>query len=146
MFVGYPDNHADDVYRIFNIKTKQIIKSRDLVWLNLSYGNWKSKNNNQQPADDDDTSDTEALEEDASDLAEAEDATLDEAQIRKQNKALKQISKLKSWFNPDPSKFLEMQNSGREMIVETADFAFNMVDLVKDPESFDEAYTLTYLD
>ena len=26
------------------------------------------------------------------------------------------------------------------MIVETADFAFNMVDLVKDPESFDEAY------
>ena len=140
LFVGYPDNHADDVYRIFNIKTKQIIKSRDLVWLNLSYGNWKSKNNNQQPPDDDDTSDTEAMEKDASDLAEAEDATLDEAQIRKQNKALKQISKLKSWFNPDPSKFLEMQNSGREMIVETADFAFNMVDLVKDPESFEEAY------
>jgi hypothetical protein len=26
------------------------------------------------------------------------------------------------------------------MIVETADFVFNMVDLVKDPESFDEAY------
>jgi hypothetical protein len=51
----------------------------------------------------------EATTEDASDLAEAEDATLDEAQIRKQNKALKEISKLKSWFNPDPSKFLEMQ-------------------------------------
>jgi hypothetical protein len=33
LFVGYPDNHADDIYRIFNIKTKQIIKSRDLVWL-----------------------------------------------------------------------------------------------------------------
>jgi hypothetical protein len=33
-----------------------------------------------------------------------------------------------------------MQNSGREVIVKTADFAFNMVDLVKDPESFDEAY------
>jgi hypothetical protein len=49
LFVGYPDNHADDVYRIFNIKTKLIIKSRDLVWLNLSYSNWKLKNNNQQP-------------------------------------------------------------------------------------------------
>ena len=47
---------------------------------------------------------------------------------------------MKSWFNPDLSKFLEMQNSGREMIVETADFAFIMVDLVKYPESFDEAY------
>jgi hypothetical protein len=108
-----PDNHADDVYRIFSIKTKkQIIKSRDLVWLNLNYGNWKLKNNNQQPPDDDDTSDAEAMEEDANDLAQAADATLDEAEIRKQNKALKQISKLKSWFNPDPSKFLETQNSG----------------------------------
>jgi hypothetical protein len=38
LFVGYPGNHANDVYRLFNIKTKQIIKSRDLVWLNLSYG------------------------------------------------------------------------------------------------------------
>jgi hypothetical protein len=26
LFVGYPDNHANDVYRIFNIKTKQTIK------------------------------------------------------------------------------------------------------------------------
>jgi hypothetical protein len=58
LFVGYPDNHADDVYRIFNIKTKQIVKSRDLAWLNLSYGNWKSKYNNQQPQDDEDNSDT----------------------------------------------------------------------------------------
>jgi hypothetical protein len=39
LFVGYLDNHVDDVYRIFNIKTKQFIKSRDLVWLNLSHGN-----------------------------------------------------------------------------------------------------------
>jgi hypothetical protein len=106
----------------------------------LSYGNWKSKNNNQEPPDDDNTSDAEAMEEEASDLVESEDATLDEAQTRKQNKTLKQISKLKSWFNPDPSKFLKMQNSGREMIVETADLVFNMVDLVKDPESFHEAY------
>jgi hypothetical protein len=140
LFVGYPDNHANDVYRLFNIKTKQIIKSRDLVWLNLSYGYWnKLKNNNIQLQDDEDTSDTEATTEDASDLAETEDATLDEVQIRWQNKALKEISKLKGWFNPDQPKFFEMQNSGREMIVETADFAFNMVDLVKDPESFDEA-------
>ena len=79
------------------------------------------------------TLDAEELVEEANDLAQAEDATLNEAEIRKQNKALKQISKLKSWFNPDPSKFLETQNSGREMIVKTADFAFNLVDLVKDP-------------
>jgi hypothetical protein len=141
LFVGYPDNHAKDAYRIFNMKAKQIIKSRDLVWLNLSYENWNtSKNNNIQPQNNEDTSDTEATTEDPSDIAEAEDATLNEAQIRKKNKALNEISKLKYWCNPDPSKFLKMQNSGREMIFEKADFAFNMVDLVKGPESLDEAY------
>jgi hypothetical protein len=52
LFFGYPDNNANDAYRIFKIKTKQIIKSRDLVWLNLSYGNWNtSKNNYIQPQD-----------------------------------------------------------------------------------------------
>jgi hypothetical protein len=65
---------------MLNIKTKQIIKSRDLVWLNLSYGNWnKLKNNNIQPQDDEDTTNTEATTEDASDVAKPEDATLDDA-------------------------------------------------------------------
>ena len=46
LFVDYPQSHADDVYRIFNLRTTQIIKSRDLTWLNLRYANWnKSKNN-----------------------------------------------------------------------------------------------------
>jgi hypothetical protein len=77
LFVGYPDNHANDVYRIFNIKTKQIVNPSDLVWFHLSYGNWnKLKNNNIQPQA---PSDTEAMTEDASNLADAEDATLDEA-------------------------------------------------------------------
>jgi hypothetical protein len=40
LFVGYPEKHANDVYRIFNLKTKQVIKSRDLIWLNLNFGNW----------------------------------------------------------------------------------------------------------
>jgi hypothetical protein len=92
--------------------------------------------NSVQPQDNKDTLDTEAMTEDASDLAEIVNATLDEDQIRKQIKALTEISKLKSWFNPDPSKFLETQNSGREMIIKTADFALNMVDLVKDPGEF----------
>jgi hypothetical protein len=38
VFVGYAVSHADDVYRLLNSKTKSIIKSRDVVWLNESYG------------------------------------------------------------------------------------------------------------
>jgi hypothetical protein len=40
----------------------------------------------------------------------------------------------KTNFNPDMSKFIKIQNSGRDLIVERADFAFNLVDLVKDTE------------
>jgi hypothetical protein len=42
--VGYPVNHADDVYRVLNPKARHIIESRDVVWLGKSYGEWiKSK-------------------------------------------------------------------------------------------------------
>jgi hypothetical protein len=54
-------------------------------------------------------------------------------------KALKQISKLKSWFNPDPSRFMEVQDSGRDLVVESANFAFNSLHLVEEPKTFAEA-------
>jgi hypothetical protein len=31
VFVGYAVNHADDVYRLLNQKTKSIIESRDVL-------------------------------------------------------------------------------------------------------------------
>jgi phage terminase large subunit len=53
---------------------------------------------------------------------------------------LKQISKLKSWFNPDPSRCTEVQDSGRDLVVESADIALSTIDVVKEPKTFDEAY------
>ena len=69
---------------------------------------------------------------------ELSDKSVETAQNKK---ALKQISKLKSWFNPDPSRFMEVQDSGRELVVESANFAFNSLDLVvEEPKTFAEAY------
>jgi Reverse transcriptase (RNA-dependent DNA polymerase) len=65
------------------------------------------------------------------------DKTIETAQNKK---ALKQISKLKSWFNPDPSRFMEVQDFGRELVVESANFAFHSLDLVEEPKTFAEAY------
>jgi hypothetical protein len=31
MFVEYTHNHSDDVKRLFNIKTRQVMKSRNLI-------------------------------------------------------------------------------------------------------------------
>jgi hypothetical protein len=36
-FVGYPSNHANAIYRLLNLKTNHIIKSRDVIWLNKTY-------------------------------------------------------------------------------------------------------------
>jgi hypothetical protein len=35
---------------------------------------------------------------------------------------------------------MEMQDSGRELVVESANFAFNSLDLVEEPKTFAEAY------
>jgi hypothetical protein len=45
-FVGYLKSHANKVYRLLNLKASHIVKSRDIIWLNKSYGVWiKSKDN-----------------------------------------------------------------------------------------------------
>ena len=38
IWVGYADNHPTGTYRIFNPKTKRIILTRDVTFLNKSYG------------------------------------------------------------------------------------------------------------
>jgi hypothetical protein len=59
VYVGNAVNHADDVYRLLNPKTKSIIRSRDVVWLNKSYGAWiKSKNDTSVSDDSDNKIDT----------------------------------------------------------------------------------------
>ena len=69
-----------------------------------------------------------------------EEASTDGLEEKKYKEALKEASKLKRWFNLDPLKFIELQNLGRESVEERLDFAFSMVDLVKDPESFEDAF------
>ena len=87
-----------------------------------------------------DLSDSESPDVDAKYEAVPEEAPTDGIEAQTYRKALKEASKLKSWFNPDPLKFVELQNPGRESVEERADFAFSMVDLVKDPESFEDAF------
>ena len=45
MLVGCADDHSCDVYRFQNIRTKRIIMSRDVRWLNLIWKQYKKKSN-----------------------------------------------------------------------------------------------------
>jgi hypothetical protein len=42
MFVGYTEHHSRYVYRMLNLTTNSIINSRDIIWLNKTYGEWKN--------------------------------------------------------------------------------------------------------
>ena len=43
IFVGYGDDHADNVYRFINIQMKKIILSRDIQWLNSFWKEYKKR-------------------------------------------------------------------------------------------------------
>ena len=42
LFVGYPDDHAGDVYKLLSLATKKIIKSRNVIWMNKAYSEYKN--------------------------------------------------------------------------------------------------------
>ena len=93
LFVGYPQNHTDDVYRILILKTKQIIKARDLIWLNLSYRNQNKSKSNIENSDNEDLSDSESPNVDAKYLAVTEEASTGGLEEKKYEKALKEAFK-----------------------------------------------------
>jgi hypothetical protein len=53
MFVGFTEYQLRDVYRILNLATNSIIKSRDIIWLNNTYGEWKNYKTRISTAEDD---------------------------------------------------------------------------------------------
>ena len=40
IFIGYPPNHSSDVFQFFVLSRRSIIHSRNVVWLNKSYGDY----------------------------------------------------------------------------------------------------------
>ena len=43
IFIGYSTNHVSNMYQLFNTKTRSINVSRDISWMNVNYGMWKSR-------------------------------------------------------------------------------------------------------
>jgi hypothetical protein len=61
-FLGYPDNHSNDVYCMWNLKTERIVNSRDVLWLHKSYEQYHAndQDNEDYNVDDIKTPDLEA--------------------------------------------------------------------------------------
>jgi hypothetical protein len=138
VFVAYAVNHADDVYRLLNSKTKSIIKSRDVVWLNKSYGVWIKLKNDASVSDDSD-SEIDTLKNKIETEKPFND-TPNDGKNEKVVRALRQTSNSKSWFNPNPTRFIENSDSGRELVLDKADIALSLIDCLKEPETFEDVY------
>jgi len=44
IFVGYLESTTGDVYKMLNLETMRVIKTRDILWLNESYGEYTKRN------------------------------------------------------------------------------------------------------
>jgi hypothetical protein len=134
MFVGYPYNHSEDVYRLFNIKTSQVIKSIDLIWLGKDYRSWVSKSQDNQSgfgdpiSDDDSDTTTKILISKETDLQ----TKLDPSNM----KICNETKQLKTLFNAEASKVMEVLLSGRETMLEGTDVAFILADNPGEPTKF----------
>jgi hypothetical protein len=106
--------------------------------LNKSYGAWIKSKNGTSVSDDSD-SETNTLKNKIETEKPFNDAPND-GENERVARALRQTSKLKSWFNPNPTRFIENSDSGRELVLEKADIALNSIDCLKEPESFEDVY------
>ena len=41
MFLGFSETHTGDTFRFVNLKTNKTVMSRDVIWLNKNYAEWK---------------------------------------------------------------------------------------------------------
>jgi hypothetical protein len=139
VFVGYAVNHADDVYRLMHPKTKSIIKSRDVLWLNISYGAWIKSKNDTSVSDDSDSK-IETLKNKIETEKPFFNDALNDGENERVARDLRQTYKLKSCFNPNPTRFIKNSHSGRELVLKKADIALNLIDFLKESETFKDAY------
>ena len=47
MFVGYADDHTQGTYRMMNLDTWKVVLSRDVNWLDISYGDYIDRRDEQ---------------------------------------------------------------------------------------------------
>jgi hypothetical protein len=110
MFLGYPESHSKDTYRMWNIKTKRMILSRDVLWLNKSYKVYTSdpvENVNKNDHFEAPGLDPGRVlqEEEVMDEITSEETKENEPELNARQ--LQEMRQLSGFFNPNASKLAE---------------------------------------
>jgi hypothetical protein len=130
-FVGYAENHSRDVYRMLNLDTNSIIESRDIIWLKKMHVDW-FKNKSTTKLEEEDVLELSTCNE--SNKVKEEAAHVDVDKKKKTNeKILREMRKLESWFNPQATKIVDELDHGREIVLEQVNLALLTLLLLKNP-------------
>ena len=147
MFVGYCPNHADNVYRMMNLKTRKITKSRDIRWLNKTYGQYISNKQLTDEAEEDaiDDLDDEIIEVKDSKSVMDEKKKENQSYSRPVTRSMVRISEEKNNEPENTRLASEMRNlhtNYNPTLGEVIDFAMvgGTDDLYLNPKSFSEAW------
>jgi hypothetical protein len=114
MFVGYTEHPSRDVYRkyrVLNLTTNSMINSRDIIWFNKTYGEWKNSKTTNSTAKDDTIELPTGIDKRKLNT-NATYETKDEGN-ESDKKVFRALRKLESWFNQQATKAVENYNHGR---------------------------------
>jgi hypothetical protein len=142
MFIGYSVHHANDVYRMLNLDTKNIIQSRDIIWLNEAYRDWIDGKVSQKKETDDEDDDVIAnlKIQKVNDGHDNSRSTQDQNELKKK-KVYRAMRLLENSFNPQASTMLQNIEQGREILLDQANVAlFSRIMIDEETSSFDEAW------
>ena len=142
IFIGYPEDHAPNVYQFLKLDTESMILSRNVIWLNKSYGEYNNLEvkitHITQQEDSSDEKEYEIIEQDeeyevittqesetaveeqeeeGNDYVEVNDSSDsdDEPQPRTMIKGVNRVLRnLETYYNPDPYRFLEEEGQQGE--------------------------------
>jgi Reverse transcriptase (RNA-dependent DNA polymerase) len=135
--MGYSVNHVHDVYRMLNMETKYVINSRDIIWLNQMYNNWKIKKVKKYIEDD-------AIEPKINVINKVQEEVQVEKVLDEQKrvKVYRNLRQLESSVNSEASRTVERIKQGRKILLNHANLAFlgGVVVEQKEPTTFDEAW------
>jgi hypothetical protein len=114
IFVGYAMDHAADVYRMYNISTRRIWESRDIIWMNMAYGDYtrldapaviEEAENKDNDDDDDDEVESEPRTEETQEASSEE--TAQDSNNQQNPRLIREMRKLSGWFNPQATEIVD---------------------------------------
>jgi hypothetical protein len=121
---------------MLNMDTNAIIKSRDIIWLKKMHVDWL-KNKSTTHLEEEDILELPTGNE--SNKVEEEATNVDVDKKKTNEKIVREMRKLESWFNPQATKIVDEFDHGREIVLEQVNSDLLTTSFTKEPSSFEEA-------